>query len=154
MSEKSGGIIEEEPIIIKEEPFITNSKESVKPKNTPIFEKNKQEIQSLFEKGEIKPPEPDIFDWRYCIQGSQKRLYLFFIALYWRQKEYKFESRTEASYEINRSAKRAKEQIERYSIKKFKKMLEWIDEQDYTWTMETIDKKIGDYNKDNEEIVI
>ena len=82
---------------------------------------------------------------------ADKNPHLFFIALYWKQKDFKFDNKVEAGGELTRLVRKATEYSEKYTISKFKNMLDWIDadaDDKYTWVFETIDKKLAEFNLD------
>ena len=118
-----------------------------------ILGKNKQAIKIYFEDNEVNIPD-NIFDWRYALKGASSRPNLFFIALYWRQKDFIFNNKEEAGGEIKRLLRKSVSYSKKFSIKKFKDLLEWIDldsrkKGDYEWTFGTVDKRLSQYNLEN-----
>jgi len=113
--------------------------------------KNKEAIKYLFENSKIPVAEPNVFDWKWAISGADKRANLFFIGLYWKQKEFSFDNKDEASAELVRLLRKSTEYAKKYPIQKFKDMLDWIlvdsrNKGGYEWGFETLDKRLANYN--------
>ena len=120
-----------------------------------IYIDNKQLITSLFEEEKMPKIIEDVFDWKWCLKKADINPHLFFIALYWKQKEFKFSNREEAGAEIVRLTRKASNYVKKYSLIKFQNMLAWIEvdseeKGEYEWTFETIDRRLSNYNQDVE----
>jgi len=131
---------------------INTNKEHINKQNS-IFSKNKEIITSYLERNKVKiTPDPETFDWRYAMKGASKRINLFFIALYWKKKDFIFESKEEAGEEIKRLLRKSISYSKTFPATKFKEMLDWIEldsinKGNYEWTFETLLKRLSIFNQ-------
>ena len=126
--------------------------------HTTFFEKNKKTINEILERKSNTSLTEKLYDWRWVVKNAEKDPRLYFIALYWEIKEYEFDNIKEAEGEIRRVIRKATIYSKKYDVEKIQDMLEWINEdagkKGYSWTFETLDKKLGEFNYYNSKKII
>lgn len=73
-----------------------------------IFVKNERVIHGLLGKERLEKPKSGVYDYLWCMKDVKQHPFLYFLALYWKEKEFTFETEREAQDETGETGQGSK----------------------------------------------